>query len=613
VLTLRRAAGITAALVLILLSACGDDDSPDSSSSPRATAASTHTATPSPRPTPENFEPPARDLLDLARRFRGYPYDAPEVARSQPYNHKVGDTVEFTLIDLSKTGTYTVNATVRAVTDHAYFFVEDSAGYSDSAVTRVAQDFEQDVWPAITGTFGEPPTPGTDADPRITILHADLRGAGGYVSQSNEYPATAVPRSAEREILYLDASAISSPGPTYNSLAAHELQHLVHLAGDDNEEAWVNEGLSEVAWDIAGGSSGETQLFLENPDIQLNDWPADSSIRAHYALSKLFLCYLLDHYGGRDNAEKLTGIDLNGVTGINDYLAPYHTSFTEVFADFVVANVLDASDGPYSHPGFDATTTAFQSISPGSGGDANVSQYGTDYFQVPEGGQFILDGADDVGVGIPDADGPFWWSRSGDGIDSRLTRLIDLSDVDEATLSFDLWHDIEESWDYGYVAVSTDDGRTWEALAGEHTTGDNALDMAYGPGYTGASNGWTGETIDLSAYAGEEILLRFEYVTDDATNLTGMAMDNIAIPEIAFEDGAESTSGWTLEGFRRFERPFPQDFILQVIDPATDRIIRHGNLLQTGASFPVAPGQVIAVSASSNGTTEPASYSWRLQ
>ena len=606
----RRAAGTTAALLLILGLAvgCGDNDSP-----PTDTPSPTEsTASPSSPNAEAPSEPPERDLLDLARRFRGYPYDGPTVARTEPYNHAIGDQVEFTLTDLVETSEYTVAATVRAITDHAYFFVQEDAEYNQSSLDQVAEDFEASVWPDITTAFGEPPTPGVDADPRITILHADLRGAGGYVSGSNQYPATAVPRSAEREILYIDSSALGSPGSGYNSLVAHELQHLINLGQDPNEESWVNEGLSEVAWQIAGGGTDGVREFLGDPDTQLNFWPYLDDVGIHYSASELFFSYLLDQYGGRENAKVLTAERANGIAGVAAYLQAFGKTFNDVFADFVVASAIDLPTGPYNHPGFDRTTSAVTGIATGAEGNDTVHQYGTDYYRIESGFVFSFDGADTVTIGIPEIDGPFWWSDRSDGIDSRLTRKIDLTGVSSATLTFDIWYDIEPGWDYGYVAASTDDGRTWTALAGDNTTLDDPVGAAYGPGYTGQTDGWVRETVDLSTYAGDEVLLRFEYITDDATHLTGLAVDNIAIAEIGLQDSADADSGWDRDGLQRVDGPIKQEFIVQAI--GTDgRVVRStldsgnvgGMLLGDGAT-------VIAISAVTPSTTERAPYSWSL-
>jgi hypothetical protein len=611
----KRAAVASVALFLSLalyIASCGDESGPQnghSTISPTPTGASTPTESPA---APVD-DPPIRDLLDLARRFRGYPYDGPAVARTTPFDYKPGDQADFTLIDLDNTRPYTITATVQRVTDHAYFFVQNGSPYTESGLDRITSDFETSVWPQITGAFGEPETPGVDGDPRITILHADLRGAGGYVSASDSYPSAAVPRSAEREILYIEDDVLSSPGSAYNALVAHELQHLVHEARDINEEAWVNEGMSQVAWEIVGGRSDGVWEFLGKPDTQLNFWPYQQDVSIHYSASELFLSYLLDQYGGRQNARVLASESGDGIDGVEAYLKGFNRTFDDVFADFVAANVLDLPTGPYSHPGFDGTTTAQKDIASSDSGDDTVSQYGTDYYRVESGGFFSFDGADTVTIGIPEIDGPFWWSNRSDGIDSRLTREVDLTTASSATLTFDLWHDIEPGWDYGYVAVSTDDGRTWEALAGDQTTTDDPIGAAYGPGYTGNSDGWVKERIDLTAYAGEKVLVRFEYVTDDATHLTGMAVDNIAVPEIGLAEAADSANEWIAEGFRRIDGPMKQGFIVQVIGTDNDRVVRANLDAGNVGGLLLGPGSIVAISAVTPGTTEPASYTWSHQ
>ena len=89
------------------------------------------------------------------------------------------------------------------------------------------------------------------------------------------------------------------------------------------------------------------------------------------------------------------------------------------------------------------------------------------------------------------------------------------------------------------------------------------------------------EEVDLSAYAGKKVLVRFEYVSDDATSLTGMAVDNIEIPEIGFRDGVDSEAAVESEGFKRIERPMEQQFIVQEI--AGDRRARGAGRVNRGS------------------------------
>ncbi len=618
------------ALLLLLASslagACGGSDSsgPTPSASNAAPSPS-HTVEPSATPAPQSpAEPPGRDLIDLARRFRGLPADAPRLARATPFPYQIGDHEQFAVIDLETPKVTAVAATLRLITDHAYFFVEDGRSYSEAALQRIGADFESQVYPKVTAAFGREWTPGVDSDPRITIVHAGLSGAGGYYDGSDEYPRAVVANSNEREALYLDASSLSSSATAYNALVAHELQHMVHWNADPDEEAWVNEGLSQAAAELVGGGSNWLESFLTSPDTQLNFWPELGETGVHYAASELFFGYLLDRFGGRDHARELLRIQADGIAGVNAYLAPFNTSFTDVFADWTVANYLDEESGPYSHRGVDARVQTVTTIGQPGEGDGSVHQFAADYLEIespPGGGVFTFDGSDDTSIGVPQRDVPpsagsgqaFWWSGRGDGIDSRLTREFDLTGLHRATLRFSTWFDTERSWDYAYVEASADGGRSWRTLPGRNTTDYNPLDLAYGPGYTGHSDGWLDEEVDLSQFAGSKVLLRFEYITDDATSLTGFAVDDISIPELGFADSADSDGGWQGEGFQRIDGPMRQQFIVQKIvrgqPPQVTRIpLDASNRAQITIDGPA----TIVVSGVTDGTAETAAYHWTL-
>jgi len=624
----RAAYGIRIAALLLLLGialACGRGGpglipSPATTTpGPTPSPTAPPTPTPSPAPAPTADQPPDRDLVDLAQRFHGLPADIPRLARQSPYGYQVGDREQFTILDIDEPSTRTVTASARLVTEHAYFFLEDGLETDGSILETIGADFETLVYPRVTAAFGKEWSPGVDADARISIVHAGLSGAGGYFSASDEYPRRVVPRSNEREAVYLDASFLDSPGSAYNALLAHELQHLVHWNADGSEEAWVNEGLSQVAAELVGGGTAAVGSFLDVPDTQLTDWPPDGG-GVHYGESQLFFRYLLDRFGGRENAAALLAAPDDGIAGVNAYLREFGTSFEDVFADWAVANYLDEAAGPYAHQEANLTVGAVTTIPGASEGDGSVHQFAADYLEIdpPAGGaSFVLDGSDQASIGIPPRDGPFWWSNAGDAIDSRLTREFDLAGLTSATLHFRTWFDIELGWDYAYVAASGDGGRTWKALPGGHTSDYDPVGQAYGPGYTGNSDSeWLQEEVDLTPYAGGRVLLRFEYVTDDAAHARGFAVDDIEIPELGFLDGAEADRGWQAEGFRWIEGPQPQQFVVQLVErgesspPKADRLaLGSGNRLEVALDGPA----TIVVAAISGGTTEAATYRWSLR
>ena len=104
-------------------------------------------------------------------------------------------------------------------------------------------------------------------------------------------------------------------------------------------------------------------------------------------------------------------------------------------------------------------------------------------------------------------------------------------------------------------------------MSGANATGNNL-----GVGYTGRSGSeaeprWVHDEIDLSPYAGQEVLIRFSYVTDDAVHREGVALDEIRIDAVGFRDGAEdSHGGWTLQGWARTGSTLPQGWSLRAIE-----------------------------------------------
>jgi bacillopeptidase F (M6 metalloprotease family) len=214
-----------------------------------------------------------------------------------------------------------------------------------------------------------------------------------------------------------------------------------------------------------------------------------------------------------------------------------------------------------------------------------------------------------------------WWSDRVDGLDSTLTRTVDLSTVTKATLSFWSWYDVEPDFDYVYVAVSTD-GQSWTTLKTNATTTDDPNGNNLGNGMTGLSGGgskpaWVKQTADLGAYAGKKVQLRFEYVTDAALDFDGFALDDITIPEVGFADDAEQDGGWTANGFIRSSNVVKQRYIVQVIRfgavPTVERHIVEDGALELdvdGSTDRKAP--VLAVTALAPRSTQTTSFNLSL-
>jgi len=140
-------------------------------------------------------------------------------------------------------------------------------------------------------------------------------------------------------------------------------------------------------------------------------------------------------------------------------------------------------------------------------------------------------------------DNGFYYSTSGNELENYLVTNIDLSNVTQSTLTFDINYKIEKDWDYGYVYVYGPNG--FSLLEGNITTEDNPEGQNLGSGITGNSNGWVKAEFDLSAFAGQEVELGFIYKTDLYVEDYGMCLDNIVITA----DGQEILNDSTQSGF----------------------------------------------------------------
>ena len=121
--------------------------------------------------------------------------------------------------------------------------------------------------------------------------------------------------------------------------------------------------------------------------------------------------------------------------------------------------------------------------------------------------------------------------NAGDG--NQITHTLQMErplivDAASDTLSFDINYSIESNYDYGYVDVSTDGGTLWTTVAGNITTTSNPNGNNRGNGFTGSSGGWVNAVFPLTGYFGQEVLLRFAYITDQSLTGTGITIDNIS-------------------------------------------------------------------------------------
>lgn len=578
---------------------------------------------------------PVRSRTDLARRLRGVDQIAPPP--TNPPALAVGALRSFWVTNSDANEQLQVASQLLAVGDHIYIWAELGLDIPPSEAEGLAASFDANIYDQVRALWGSEALPGVDGDPRVHVLFSRHLGfsVAGYFASDHTSPVEVLDTSNEAEMFFISYNAT---GPFINDLyaeniLAHEFQHMIRANVDENEDSWLDEGFSTFTELYTGyefGSASFTLTFLNSPDDQLNEWTESGDRAVDYGGAMLFVTYFYERYG-------LEGLQLwsadpdNGLIALDNTLrALGEPSADEFFADWVLANILldsDLEDGRY---GYTMLTGLIPARSrridlPETVEDQRLNQYATDYYRLVD-----LDDAEALKVSITmpptvplipvsaTSGKRMWYSNRGDQSDMTLTREFDLSDVDHATLEYNVWYHTESLWDYGYVMASRD-GQQWDILETREMSTSNPHNTAYGPGYTGESGGWISESISLDAYAGGRVYLRFEMITDDAVNQPGMAIDDVRIPEIGYSSNFEADDGgWQPAGWIYMDNLLPQRAWVQAVQFVDDEVIitrwlAEGNATWTLELAPDVDKVIFAVSPFAPVTTVPTTYTLTVE
>ena len=530
------------------------------------------------------------DPAELACRLESK-CDIPESMTAPAAARVVGDHDRFWVTNVESNENFEVNATLQYVTPHVYFWVEDGVEYNGNELRALADTFESSVYATNREFFGSEWTPGIDQDPHIYILYAGGIGfsIAGYFSSADEVHPLAHEYSNAHEMFIFNSDNTDLGDEFTYGVLAHEFQHMIHWYQDRNETSWINEGFSELAAFLNGYDPGGFDwLYIQAPDLQLNDWPNDQNATSpHYGVSFLYLAYFLDRFG-EDATKALVRDTDNGFDSIDkalrtigavDGVTGEAIGADDLFMDWAVTNFLidgSVGDGRYTYhlyPGaLRASATERLSVCPQLEEPAirTVHQYGVDYLEVDCAGDFVLTFTGSTSTGLLPAaafSGEYaFWSNKGDESDMTLTREFDFTDVaGPIELQFRTWYDLEVDYDYLYLEASPD-GETWTILTTPSGTPEDPSGNSYGWGYNGVTNAWIEETVDISQYAGQKVHLRFEYVTDAAVNGEGFLLDDVSVEAAGyFTDVEQDDGGWVADGFARVQNILPQTFRLALI------------------------------------------------
>ncbi len=592
--------------------------------------------------------PPVRDDVRLAVAFNGLPDTT--IAEKGPVVGPLplGAQQSFTILDIVHNTVSDIDAELLAVSDHAYFWF-DKGPYSiapdKDELRSVTAAFDL-IYEGVVAQFGSENNPGIDGDPRLHIVHVSptaLCGVTeetvdqcpylGLVNATDFLPRAVDPRSNEREMFVMNARRFGDDN--YLGTLAHEFRHMIEDNYDEADSDWEIEGSATLAAQLLGlPNSGVARgnLFLEQPDQQLNSW-TEGATAAFYGQGYLLNRYIYDRLG-KDLYLEFATSPYPGLKAIDEVAGANNLELSgeSLWLDWLVA--LAIHDDPQAPAKYHFESTGLnRALLTSLAGfpisyQTDVRQYAADYYELSEETTRITFKGDETVPLLSEeqvSGGMFWFAQRANYSNPRLTRAFDLREVEVATLNYNVYADIEQGYDFAYVSVSLDRGRTWIPLSGEQMQGMDPEDNPAGSAltdrfYSGRTRQWLHENIDLSAFAGQEILLRFEYVTDPILTFGGFAVDDIGIPEIGFLDDVESDgAGWTAEGFTRATSNLPQRWHLQLISHSDQGLNIQTLPVDENSEFSLtlAEGEtkgrpILIVAATAPTTLEPASYELRI-
>lgn len=708
------------------------------------------------------------DPISLAERYEGY-VPPPPLPDLMPI-YGLDDTLTFNVGKVGQTAPTEITADLLARGPMIYIWVEEGIEATPGDIRTMAAQIQQ-YYAALlaAGNFNDPlefpgfeplqdtvsqlPVPDADSEPRLFILYttnlSDDRD--GIYNPLDSTPNTVIQRSNGHEVIALNTTPypdLSLADGIYASAILRAIYKLVMTENNPTQAAWLADALNwRALFNSQGSNVGIDNIYayFAAPETSLIRLPGLTNRNEVLGGTQLFLGYL----GQRAGTEVLRDLFLapGGIDAIDSVLMAHEVvdpmtgdpvAMRDIFADFVIANLIDLQFGDARHfyPGaeFDrqrlARATLIEDISaPVSLPSETVLPFASRNYR------YTARRAESVEVSLAQPDSmlrlpmptdrdpadTFYYSGVGSGRDATLTQALDLTSVESATLTFDVWHDLIDGWNYGYVSVSTDGGATWTALASEGTVEGSRYGTTFGAAFGGISNPdgtrpfpilgatiggdgitiqgvssggpaeqgglqagdavvgydghewestpniialmgnyapgdtinffvqrgrnrfdlpvvlgahptrvftppplWQTQTIDLTPYAGQEIQLRFEYVSMPLVEDRGFGVDNIAVPEIDFLDRADGdVEGWTFAGWSAVNNLVPQQLLVQSITSGTQtepprvrRLQDIGEAATDGTwQFDLAAGETlyIAVSGINGDTDQPASYDVTFQ
>lgn len=461
---------------------------------------------------------------------------------------------------------------------------------------KLRDEFDANIYPVATDFFGTPdaldgshsPLPEMvglpegyyEGSDKIIMLVDNVQDEGwnnpsypffvaGFFWQTLE-------NYTDRNIVTIDTNSWETRlENTFFGTTIHELQHLIQADNDGSEETWLNEGMSTFSEFLGGYGHGEGSInfYLDHPENSLVNWDEHGTAEtgpetiADYGQVYLFTLYMYDKFGKDFIRELAVDGTSQGMASVDQHLESFGTgkTFTDVYQNFMTALALDddkvssdykfdsidlrempinaAGDKRGKTVDFEKALTFEKEGVPAWGGDFKELDFGKDVRALKFDGVDFLPLQWATVANPLDASEQVLHANNGDEADQALIFGATVP-TENPTLTFDHYYDIEEQWDYAVVQVSTDNGETWTSLANENTRTD-VVEEGYPtikenvPGFTGHKLDWSTETFDLSAYAGQDVLVSFRNLTDWGYNDTGWFIKDINLGDFS-SDGSST-------------------------------------------------------------------------
>lgn len=477
-----------------------------------------------------------------------------------------------TLVDNVRDANYYEPSTPDGQTFIAGFFYSLFNDYADRNVMTI----DANDWLHRTGA-----TPPDDSDDPAYIACAQSQGyERGYgAPRPRDYEGTFAHEYQHLLESYVDADETSWVNEGLSdyaqSLVGYVDTSLPPTSPDADSHIGCFQGYLPESY---GGAENSLTLWQDQ---------GGPEVLCDYGAAYSMMMYLRSHYGD-EFMSALHTEPANGIEGLDNVLAKFGAKrdAQQTIHDWLATMALDAaidktgkvSGGPKKWLSSSELNSSINWGNPQSYDSPGAPPNGADYVRLgrpghwlnskdvdkisfegaktlaPEPVEWTADStppeattADTTCGAVEDGAGPTaLYSGCGANLDRSIVRKVTVP-ADGGTLTFQALWDTEDEWDFGFVQVSTDGGQTWTSLTTGDTTDRHDPGAVAGvvenlPGFAGDSGEWKTEKADLDAYAGQDILLGFRYITDGGVNEGGFWVRDIDVAGTAVP--SDSVEGW---------------------------------------------------------------------